>query len=70
MVALCAGCNTYQPWAAILVGLLGGTAFMAVHLVMLKMTFDDPLDAVAVHGAGGKNTPTNFVSFNMVLIIQ
>ena len=27
---------------------------MGVHLVMLKMRLDDPLDAVAVHGGGGE----------------
>ena len=24
MVSLCAGCNLYEPWAAIIVGALGG----------------------------------------------
>ena len=53
MVALCAGCNLYEPWAALLVGALGGFGFMLIHHMMLKLKLDDPLDAVAVHGAGG-----------------
>lgn len=53
MVAQCAGCDVYMPWSALFVGFIGGWAFMGVHLVMLKMRLDDPLDAVAVHGGGG-----------------
>jgi len=53
MVSLCAGCNLYEPWAALIVGALGGVAFICVHLAMLRLKLDDPLDAVAVHGGGG-----------------
>ena len=53
MVALCAGCNLFEPWAALIVGGLGGLGFMAIHFSMLKLRLDDPLDAVAVHGGGG-----------------
>lgn len=53
MVALCGGCNYYEPWAALIVGGIGGIGFMLVHFGMLRLKLDDPLDAVAVHGAGG-----------------
>lgn len=53
MVALCGGCNLYEPWAAMLVGAGAGVMFMTVHTLMLKFRLDDPLDAVAVHGGGG-----------------
>ena len=53
MVSLCAGCNLYEPWGALIVGAMGGAGFLAVHFCMLKLKLDDPLDAVAVHGAGG-----------------
>jgi len=53
MVAMCAGCNLYEPWAALIVGTMGGFAFIGTHYAMLRMKLDDPLDAVAVHGAGG-----------------
>eukprot|EP00092_Neocalanus_flemingeri_P006301 GFUD01006778.1.p1 GENE.GFUD01006778.1~~GFUD01006778.1.p1 ORF type:complete len:571 (-),score=137.61 GFUD01006778.1:85-1797(-) len=53
MVALCAGCNYFEPWAALIVGGLAGVGFMIVHFVMLRLMLDDPLDAVAVHGGGG-----------------
>jgi len=53
MVSLCAGCNVYEPWAALIVGSGAGFCFMGVHYAMLHYQLDDPLDAVAVHGAGG-----------------
>lgn len=69
MVSLCAGCNLYEPWAAIIVGALGGrynrkndssnlifltgSLHLGIHHLMLKLRLDDPLDAVAVHGGGG-----------------
>ena len=53
MVSMCAGCDEYQPWAALIIGIFGGLAFIGVHQLMLKLQLDDPLDAVAVHGGGG-----------------
>ena len=54
MVCMCAGCNVYQPWSAILIGIFAGVGFLFTHFLMLKLKIDDPLDAVAVHGASGK----------------
>merc|ERR1712156_1402762 len=53
MVSQCAGCNVFQPWAAFIIGGLAAGVFMGVHLLMLKLKLDDPLDAVAVHAGGG-----------------
>ena len=33
-VSLCAGCHLYEPWAALVVGVLGGLGFLAVHFLM------------------------------------
>ena len=54
MVAQCAGCDEFAPWGALIVGMFGGAAFILIHTAMLKCRMDDPLDAVAVHGGGGK----------------
>ena len=62
MVAQCAGCDEYQPWGALIVGMFGGVAFIAVHIAMIKCRLDDPLDAVAVHGGGGKKDK-NYVCY-------
>ena len=53
MVAQCAGCNVYEPWAALLIGVMAGLVFTSVQNLMLKFKLDDPLDAVAVHMGGG-----------------
>ena len=54
MVSLCAGCDEYEPWGALIVGIFGGLTYVAIHTLMEKCKLDDPLDAVAVHGGGGK----------------
>ena len=56
MVSQCAGCDEYAPWGAFIVGVFGGLSFISIHVGMLKFRLDDPLDAVAVHGGGGKVT--------------
>ena len=33
---MCAGCNLYEPWAAIIVGIGAGFSFLLVHFAMLK----------------------------------
>ena len=53
MVSQCAGCNTYDNWAALLIGLMAGLVYESVHALMLRLKLDDPLDAVAVHAGGG-----------------
>lgn len=46
-VAVCAGADSYEPWAALVVGLLGGIIFMASNYMMEKLKIDDPLEAFA-----------------------
>ena len=36
MVALCAGCNLYEPWASLIVGGIAGVACIAVNRMMIK----------------------------------
>ena len=54
IVAVCAGCNQYALWGALIVGSFGGMAYVAIHMLMEKCKLDDPLDAVAVHLGGGE----------------
>ncbi|XP_013415373.1 putative ammonium transporter 1 [Lingula anatina] len=53
MVAVCAGCNVMEPWAACVLGLISGITYLLWSWGVEKMKIDDPLDAVAVHGGGG-----------------
>lgn len=54
LVAITGNCNVVQTWAAFVIGLVGGAVYYAAskfNLHLLKV--DDPLDAIAVHAAGG-----------------
>ena len=46
-VAICAGCNTVNPWAGFVIGLVAGAVFMMWSFLMEKAEIDDPLDAFA-----------------------
>jgi hypothetical protein len=53
-VAVCSGANAIDPWAAILVGILGASATQLQIIAFEKYLFiDDPLNASAVHFAAG-----------------
>jgi len=53
LVTICAGVGDVYPSVAIASGLLGGLAMEGGHVLVMKLRIDDPLDAFAVHGAGG-----------------
>ncbi len=46
-VALCAGCNVVHPYAAFVIGIIAGMAYVCWSTVILRVKIDDPLDAVA-----------------------
>ena len=54
IVAQCAGVNTYHCWESLIIGLLAGIVYIGASKLVLKLKLDDPLDAIAVHGGGGK----------------
>ena len=54
-VALCAGCNVVHPYAAFVIGIIAGIAYVAWSTLVVKLKIDDPLDAVA----GKKNSKDN-----------
>lgn len=41
MVSLCAGCDLYEPWAALIVGTWGGLAFIGLHHLMVWLQLDE-----------------------------
>lgn len=53
MVAMCAGCNVVEDWAAIIIGAVAGGVFIGWSELLFLARVDDPLDAVAVHLGGG-----------------
>lgn len=53
LVSITAGCATFAPYVSLLVGMAGAGVYMAASRAMRSLRIDDPLDAVAIHGAGG-----------------
>ena len=53
-VAVCAGCDMFPSWAALLVGLVAGPVFIAADKLLLRLRIDDPVNAIPVNGVGGK----------------
>ena len=54
LVAVTAPCAFIAPWAAVVIGAIGGLIMLwATHFIEYKLKVDDPVGAVAVHGAAG-----------------
>lgn len=51
LVSITAGCATVAPWAAVLIGMIGGLVYQfGSWLALSVMKIDDVVDAIAVHG--------------------
>jgi Amt family ammonium transporter len=53
LVAITAPCAYVEPWAAIIIGGIGGVIVVLGVVLLDKMHIDDPVGAVAVHGFNG-----------------
>lgn len=53
LVAVTAGTSVYKPWAALIVGMIGGWCYLGFSKFLVKMRIDDAVDAVPVHFANG-----------------
>lgn len=53
LVAITASCAFVEPWAAILIGAVGGVLVVLGVVLLDKMRIDDPVGAVPVHGLNG-----------------
>jgi ammonium transporter, Amt family len=69
LVSITSGCATVDPWAAMLIGILGGGVYYGSSLLLLKFEIDDPVDAAPVHlfcGAWGVVSAGLFSSKKLV----
>jgi Amt family ammonium transporter len=53
LVSITAGCGNIYPVAAIPVGFVGGVIYCLASDLLQRLHIDDPVEAFAVHGAGG-----------------
>ena len=53
LVAVTAGCSVVTPWAAILIGIVGGWTYLGFSKVLVALCIDDAVDAIPVHFANG-----------------
>lgn len=53
LVAVTAGCAYVSSWSAIIIGAVSGVIVIYATLLIDNMKIDDPVGAVAVHGANG-----------------
>ena len=67
-VAVCAGCDLFPSWAALLVGLVAGPVFIAADKLLLRLRIDDPVNAIPVNGVGGKADDAEKFISNMCVL--
>merc|ERR1719183_1888184 len=53
LVAITAGCSTVWPYAAVIIGFVGGLIYIGVSNLLLKLEIDDAVDAIPVHAGNG-----------------
>ena len=53
LVAITAPCAFVEPWAAIVIGAVGGVVVVLGVVLLDKLKVDDPVGAVSVHGFNG-----------------
>jgi len=53
LVAITAGCSVVEPWAALIIGAIGGLVYLFGSKTLIKFKIDDAVDAVPVHFCNG-----------------
>ena len=57
MVSVCAGCDAYNAWTAVILGTISSVIYLMLSLILVSFKVDDPLDAFAIHFGGGIYIP-------------
>jgi len=53
LVSITAGCATVEPWAAVVIGVVGGWLYLLGSKLLVRLRIDDAVDAIPVHMVGG-----------------
>merc|ERR1712224_1171191 len=54
LVAITAGCSVVTPWAALIIGIIGGWVYLGMSKLLIKLRIDDAVDAIPVHFANSE----------------
>jgi len=49
LVSITAGCGLIEPWAAVVIGAIGGIVYIITGPILLKLQIDDAVEAIPVH---------------------
>mmetsp|Transcript_16116 Transcript_16116/g.30672 ORF Transcript_16116/g.30672 Transcript_16116/m.30672 type:complete len:533 (+) Transcript_16116:247-1845(+) len=49
LVAITAGCGTFEMWSAVVTGSVGGWVYMLSSMLLVRFRIDDAVDAIPVH---------------------
>ena len=53
LVAITGGCGVFEPWAAVITGLIAGLLYIVGSRGLVKLRLDDAVDAIPVHMLNG-----------------
>jgi Amt family ammonium transporter len=53
LVSVTGPCFDIEPWAAIIIGCIGGCLYVFTHNLLELYEIDDPIDVIPIHGACG-----------------
>merc|ERR1712127_659336 len=53
LVGITAGCSVVAPWAAVVIGIIAGWAYIFWSNLLVKLKIDDAVDAIPVHFGNG-----------------
>mmetsp|Transcript_17288 Transcript_17288/g.42352 ORF Transcript_17288/g.42352 Transcript_17288/m.42352 type:complete len:500 (-) Transcript_17288:424-1923(-) len=53
LVSITAPCSVVEPWAAMMIGIIGSFVYIGASIGIKKAGIDDPLDAFPIHGMCG-----------------
>jgi len=62
LVSITAGCSVVAPWAAFIIGIIGGWTYIFWSSLLVKLKIDDAVDAIPVHFGCGIWVSDFFVS--------
>jgi Amt family ammonium transporter len=53
LVSISGACSVVEPWAAVVIGIIGGLTFILADNTIQNLKVDDPSSTFAIHGASG-----------------